>query len=70
MSLQNNTRSSVDNNGKFGTLRAVLWLMLVVSIVANGVASAAGVGIALQLGIGAVSVFCLVGLITHRLRSR
>jgi hypothetical protein len=51
-------------------VRTLLWLVLVVSVVANTVASSVGAAIAVHLACGAVTACCVTGLVVQRLRGR
>jgi hypothetical protein len=51
-------------------IRPVLWLLLVVSAVADAVASAAGANVFIGLGAGLVTLACAAALIVHHYQQR
>ncbi|WP_030911055.1 hypothetical protein [Streptomyces sp. NRRL F-5126] len=54
--------------GGAGVVRALLWVVLVVSVVGNTVASAVGGGTGVHLAAGAVTVLCAALLVVGRVR--
>lgn len=52
------------------TLRASLWLVLVISAVANSVATFATAGTSVHVGLAAVTGACIAGLVALVVRSR
>lgn len=53
-----------------GVLRPLLWIVLVVSVVGNTVASFAGVPTTVHLGLGVTTAICVVALVAQQLRTR
>ena len=51
-------------------LRAVLWVVLVVSMVGNTVVSYTGAGVGVHLAFGLVTLACATTLLVRHLRSR
>ncbi|WP_217167774.1 hypothetical protein [Streptomyces sp. AC512_CC834] len=58
-----------ESDGDGGVARAVLWVVLVGSVVGNTVASYTGAGTGVHLVAGAVTVLCATVLAVRRLRS-
>ncbi|MFF0515557.1 hypothetical protein [Streptomyces sp. NPDC004250] len=57
-------------NGDRGVVHTVLWVILVISVVGNTVASYAGAAIWVHLAAGVVTAGCATVLAVRRLRSR
>ncbi|MFI6080966.1 hypothetical protein ACIBBB_08305 [Streptomyces sp. NPDC051217] len=53
-----------------GVVRALLWLVLVISAVGNMVASYSGSGAPAHLVCGVVTALCVTALVAQRLRGR
>ncbi|MFD3520223.1 hypothetical protein [Streptomyces sp. NPDC058653] len=53
-----------------GVVRALLWLVLVVSAVGNMAASYSGSGAPAHLVCGGVTALCVIALVAQRLRGR
>ncbi|MBF9134261.1 hypothetical protein I0C86_35815 [Plantactinospora sp. S1510] len=53
-----------------GALRPLLWLLLVTSVAANVVASAAGSNMFIGAGFGLAALACATALIVHHYRHR
>jgi hypothetical protein len=77
--MTNGNRSIIDPQGapapvpggpRVGFLRALIWLVLVVSAVGNSVSSFGGVSMAVHLGFGLVTAICVVALVAPYLRGR
>lgn len=62
--------SAVSGVSRAEVMRALLWLGLVLSTVGNLVSSLGGAPLPVHLALGAVICYCLVALVTQRLRSR
>ncbi|MBP0456671.1 hypothetical protein [Streptomyces montanisoli] len=54
--------------GGAGVVRALLWVVLVVSVVGNTVASAVGGGTGVHLAAGGITVLCAALLVVGRVR--
>lgn len=54
-----------ERSGGKGLLRPVLWLVLIVSAAANGVASTVGSHTLVGIGFGLVTLACVAALIVH-----
>lgn len=61
---------STPQESRPGILRSLLWVVLVVSVVANTVTSFAGVPTAVQAGLGGVTALAVVALVAQHLRTR
>ncbi|MFF6995780.1 hypothetical protein ACFY93_12600 [Streptomyces sp. NPDC008313] len=57
------------SDGDGGVARTVLWVVLVVSVIGNTVASYTGAGTGVHLAAGVVTVLCATVLAVRRLRS-
>jgi hypothetical protein len=57
-------------SGHRGLLRPVLWLMLIVSAVANAVSSTLGLHPLVGIGAGLVTLGCVVALVVHHYQQR
>jgi hypothetical protein len=62
--------SAVPTSARSAAFRPLLWLLLVVSVVANVVASAAGTSVFVSSGFGLVALACATALIVHHYRHR
>ncbi|MFF1278517.1 hypothetical protein ACFVZC_34895 [Streptomyces marokkonensis] len=58
-----------DRSSSTGVVRALLWVVLVVSVLGNTVASFAGAGMGVHLAAGGVTALCATVLVVLRLRS-
>ncbi|MFY1669678.1 hypothetical protein ACN27G_06930 [Plantactinospora sp. WMMB334] len=53
-----------------GLLRPLLWVVLIVSAVANGVSSIVGLPVLVGAGFGLLTLACVAALIVHHYRHR
>ncbi|MFF6995871.1 hypothetical protein ACFY93_13085 [Streptomyces sp. NPDC008313] len=58
-----------DRSSNVGAVRTLLWVVLVVSVLGNTVASSAGSGIGVHLAAGGVTALCATVLVVLRMRS-
>ncbi|KES03119.1 hypothetical protein BU52_32215 [Streptomyces toyocaensis] len=58
-----------DRSSSTGAVRVLLWVVLVVSVLGNTVASFAGAGLEVHLAAGGVTALCATVLVVLRLRS-
>ncbi|MGW4106024.1 hypothetical protein, partial [Streptomyces sp. NPDC004976] len=58
-----------DRSTSTGVVRVLLWVVLVVSVLGNTVASFAGAGTGVHLAAGGVTALCATVLVVLRLRS-
>jgi hypothetical protein len=66
--IPDSSPAPVDRQGR--TLRAVLWLVVVVSAAANATTSLAGLSPVLSVTFGVATVLCVAGLVVHHVRRR
>jgi hypothetical protein len=57
-------------NVKRGTVRPLLWVVLVISSVLNIVTSITVANVLVGIGFGLVAMACIAGLVTHHYRNR
>ncbi|MEF9915596.1 hypothetical protein RJT17_36630 [Streptomyces sp. P5-A9] len=62
-------REETPDRSNVGAVRALLWVVLVVSVLGNTVASSAGSGIGVHLAAGGVTALCATVLVVLRMRS-
>lgn len=63
-------RQSTPPSRRPGALSTLTWALLVLSVVANTVASAAGAPLAVHLGLGVLTAVCVAAVTAVQLRAR